>query len=227
MEVLIAAALGALLVTGMLELYLTASNTVLIQNAKAEMQADARAAMDIMTRDLRQLYGSPTISTTLSPNDTISFDRLEDSGFATGGSAAFTLNDTRKAWANDAFAPSAGWAYTVRIVEGTGAGQAALIAGNTAAQLRLSSAWTSVPDTSSLYVITRLRSYTRTADNFLRLGSGGGQGNPIAANITSLTFSQPDPNTISIAETARTGITDSRTGDFVYYTVTETVVKRN
>jgi Tfp pilus assembly protein PilW len=226
-EVCIASALGGLLVTGMLELYLTANSASLIQNAKAEMQAGARAAMDIMARDLRQTYGAPTITTTLSPGDTISFDRLEDSGFATGGSAAFTLTDTRKTWAPGAWAPSSGRTYTVRLIEGTGAGQAIPISGSTDTELSLSSAWDVIPDTSSLYVITRSRTYTRTADNMVRLGAGGGPGTSLAANITTLLFTQPAPNTIGVTLAARTGVQDPRTRDYVYSTMTETVLKRN
>jgi len=79
-EVLIALGISGILLTGMFQLYLSSASGALIQNDTVQMKADARAAMDLMARDLRQLYGSATISTTLTPNDTLSLTRLEDSG---------------------------------------------------------------------------------------------------------------------------------------------------
>ena len=68
---------------------------------------------------------------------------LTDGQSAVGGAA--------KAWQPGAFA---GW--TVTIVLGTGAGQSATVASNTANQLTLAAPWTTVPDATSRYVVSRL-----------------------------------------------------------------------
>jgi len=226
-EVLMALAISGMLVTGMFQLYLFSASGALIQNETVQMQADARAAMDLIAQDLRQLYGSATISTTLTPNDTLSFTRLEDSGYSSGGNSAFRLNDTRKSWATNAFAPSSAGTYVVQIVGGAGMGQTNAISGNTGSQLSLSTGWGTLPDATSLYVITRSKTLTRTADNMLRSNSAGGRSAVLAANITSLSFSQPNASTISITETARTSIVDPRTKSYVYYTLTQSVMPRN
>ena len=226
-EVIMALAIGGILLTGMFQLYLSSASGALIQNETVQMQADARAAMDLIAQDLRQLYGSATISTTLTPNDTLSFTRLEDSGYSSGGNTAFSLNDTRKSWANNSFAPSAAGTYSVQIVGGAGMGQTNSISGNTGSQLSLSTGWGTFPDATSLYVITRSKTLTRTADNMLRSISAGGRSAVLAANITGLSFSQPNASTISITETARTSIVDPRTKSYVYYTLTQSVMPRN
>ncbi len=226
-EVLMALAISGMLVTGMFQLYLFSASGALVQNETVQMQADARAAMDLIAQDLRQLYGSATISTTLTPNDTLSFTRLEDSGYSSGGNSAFSLNDTRKSWATNSFAPSAAGTYVVQIVGGTGMGQTNPISGNTGSQLSLSTGWGTLPDATSLYVITRSKTLTRTADNMLRSIAAGGRSLLLAANIMSLSFAQPDPNSITIDVTARTSIKDPRTQSFVYYSLSKMVVKRN
>jgi len=226
-EVVMALAIGGILCMGMFQLYLSSASGALVQNETVQMQADARAAMDIMAQNLRQLYGSATISTTLTPNDTLSFTRLEDSGYSSGGNTASSLNDTRKAWATNVFAPSGAGTYVVQIVGGTGMGQTNSISGNTGSQLSFSSAWGTLPDDKSLYVITRSKTLTRTADNMLLSSAAGGRSAVLAANITSLSFSQPNASTISVTETARTSIVDPRTKSYVYYTLTQSVIPRN
>jgi len=226
-ELLIALAISGILFTGMFELYLSSASGSLIQNETVQMQADARAAMTLMAQDLRQLYGSATVSTTLTPNDTLSFTRLEDSGYSSGGNTAFTLNDTLKSWTTSSFAPSSAGTYSVQIVGGTGTGQTNPISGNTASQLSLSTGWGTLPDATSLYVITRSKTLTRTADNMLRSITAGGSSLLLASNIMSLSFAQPDPNSITIDVTARTSVQDPRTQSFVYYSLSKMVVKRN
>jgi len=226
-ELLIALAISGILFAGMFELYLSSASGSLIQNETVQMQADARAAMTLMAQDLRQLYGSATVSTTLTPNDTLSLTRLEDSGYSSGGNTAFTLNDTLKSWTTSSFAPSSAGTYSVQIVGGTGTGQTNPINGNTASQLSLSTGWGTLPDATSLYVITRSKTLTRTADNMLRSSPAGGRSAVLAANITSLSFSQLNASTISITEAARTRVPDPRTQRYVYYTLTQSVTKRN
>ena len=70
---------------------------------------------------------------------------IVSSGTATAGTST-TLSDSTKAWPNYA-------GSTVRIVSGTGAGQSRTISSNTTTQLTVSTAWTTIPTTSSVYAI--------------------------------------------------------------------------
>jgi hypothetical protein len=70
-----------------------------------------------------------------------------DAGAATSG-AASTLTDSTKAWAVNRWAN-----YAVRILAGTGAGQIRPIASNTATALTVLTAWTTSPDSTSVYAI--------------------------------------------------------------------------
>lgn len=68
-------------------------------------------------------------------------------GTATAGGAS-TLTDGAKTW------PTNGWANAqVRIISGTGLGQIRTISSNTGTVLTVSSAWTTVPDATSVYRI--------------------------------------------------------------------------
>lgn len=71
-----------------------------------------------------------------------------DGGTATSG-AATTLTDTGKAWGTNAYTNA-----IVTITSGTGNGQTRTVASNTATVLTVSSAWTTNPDTTSVYNLT-------------------------------------------------------------------------
>jgi prepilin-type N-terminal cleavage/methylation domain-containing protein len=96
-EMLIGIAIVGIVVAGLYDLVISSSRTYLAQNAIVEMQADGRAAMDFLARELRQAFDNPTISTTTTANDTISFNRVEETGYSSGGNGATSLNDARKA----------------------------------------------------------------------------------------------------------------------------------
>jgi RHS repeat-associated protein len=70
------------------------------------------------------------------------------SGTSTGSNTATTLNDANQQWM-----PNQWEGRTVLIVSGTGAGQTAVVASNTATQLTLTpaTAWATVPDNTSVY----------------------------------------------------------------------------
>jgi len=224
-ELLVAVAIFSVVLAGAYNAFLSSSQRLVLQNELIEMQTDARAAMDFMVRELRLAFGTPTITTTVTTNDTITFDRLEDAGYSSGGNTTTTLHDTRKTWSSSSFTAS----YTVRIISGTGTGQARSISANTSTQLTVSSAWVTPPDSSSLYVITRKKAFTRTSisDNVLRYTAGGSVNQPLADLITSHTFSQPDAHTIGITLTAQARNVDPNTGQKRQYTLTETVLRRN
>ena len=81
-ELLIAVAIFSALLAQVYSAFLSSSQRLVLQNAIVEMQTDARAAMDFMVRELRLAVGTPIITTTVTPNDTITFDRLEDAGYS-------------------------------------------------------------------------------------------------------------------------------------------------
>jgi prepilin-type N-terminal cleavage/methylation domain-containing protein len=224
-ELLVAVAIFSVVLAEAYNAFLSSSQRLMLQNELVEMQTDARAAMNFMVQELRLAFGTPSITTTMTTNDTITFDRLEDAGYSSGGNTITTLHDTRKTWSASSFTTS----YTVRIISGTGAGQARSINVNTSTQLTVSSAWETPPDSSSFYVITRKKAFTRTStsDNVLRYTAGGSVNQPLANLITSHTFSQPDANTISITLTAQTKNVDPNTQQKRQYTLTETVLRRN
>ncbi len=70
-----------------------------------------------------------------------------DGGTATAGGAS-TLTDSGKSWATNRWAN-----YAVRIVSGTGAGQALPIASNTGTVITTLKPWATAPDNTSQYVI--------------------------------------------------------------------------
>jgi prepilin-type N-terminal cleavage/methylation domain-containing protein len=228
-EMLIAMAIVGIVLAGMYDLVVTSSRIYLAQNAIVEMQADSRAAMDFLVRELRQSFNTPTISTTTAANDTISFDRVEDTGYSSGGDAT-TLNDIRKSWHAGDFAPSADSSYMVRIVSGTGNGQVRSISSNLSTQLTVTPAWVTTPNSTSIYVITSNKGFTRTSasDNVLRYRIGAtGNRNPLAENITTHSFSQPSPNSIQITLIGQTRSPDPTTKQYRTYTLTEEVTIRN
>jgi len=229
-ESLIAMAIVGIVLAGIYDLVVSSSRIYLAQNAIVEMQADSRAAMDFLVRELRQSFNNPMISTTTADNDTIRFDRVEDTGYSSGGDAT-TLNDIRKSWQSDGFAPSADCTYKIRIISGTGNGQERSISSNLSNQLTISPAWATTPDSTSIYVITRRKEFTRTSasDNVLRYRIGDtGNRNPLAENITTHSFSQPNPtDPIRITLTGRTRVPDPATKQYRTYTLTEEVTIRN
>jgi Tfp pilus assembly protein PilW len=167
-------AIFGVVLMGIYDLVISSTRFYLSQNAIVEMQTDGRAAMDFMVRELRLAFGNSIISTTVTTNDTISFDRVEDTGYSSGGNSASTFNDTRKSWQASAFALSTSASYVVRIIAGTGTGQVRTISNNSDTQLTISQAWGAIPDTTSVYLITINKGFTRisASDNILRCRIG-------------------------------------------------------
>jgi prepilin-type N-terminal cleavage/methylation domain-containing protein len=234
-EMLIAMAIVGIVLAGIYDLVISSSRTYLAQNAIVEMQADSRAAMDFMVRELRLACNKPpctppTISTNTAKDDTISFDRVEYTGYASGGGPS-TLNDSRKKWNPGEFDPTTESSYTVSIVSGKGSPQSRIISGNSATQLTVSSQWGTPPDATSLYLITRKKEFTRTStsDNVLRYRIGAtGNRYPLAENIENHSFSQPTPtDPLRIALEGRTRARDPVTKEYRYYKLIEEVSIRN
>jgi prepilin-type N-terminal cleavage/methylation domain-containing protein len=234
-EMLIAMAIVSIVLAGIYDLVISSSRTYLAQNAIVEMQADSRAAMDFMVRELRLACNKPpctppTISTNTAKDDTISFDRVEDTGYSSGGGLS-TLTDSRKNWNPNEFKSLEDSSYTVSIVSGTGSPQNRIISGNSSDTLTVSSQWGTPPDATSLYLITRKKEFTRTStsDNVLRYRIGAtGNRYPLAENIKNHSFSQPKPtDPIRITLTGQTRARDPITKEYRTYMLTEDVTIRN
>ena len=230
-ELLISMAIIGVVLTGIYGLVVTSSRFYLAQNAIVAMQADARAAMDFMARELRSAYLQPR-SYPLPPHPTIRSPSIEWRTPVIRQEAIVPRHSMtyEKPGQANTFEPSSSSAYMVRIIAGTGAGQVRTISQNTATQLTVSAGWGVIPDDTSFYVITINKGFTRTSatDNVLRYRIGAtGANNPLAENITAHSFQLSPPNIITITLTARTVGIDPITKQYRYYTLTEDVRRRN
>src|SRR5262245_19571096 len=145
-ELLISMVIVGFVLTGIYSLAISSSRFYLGQNAIVTMQADGRAAMDFIVREIRSAFLNPIVSTTTTPNDTISFDRIDDVGYSSGNNDAMTLNDLTKAWSRDIYTPSTDSEYEVKIIAGAGAGQTRTITQHTTTRLIVSLGWDTIPD---------------------------------------------------------------------------------
>lgn len=87
--------------------------------------------------------------TTGAYNITVTTTAASVSGTSSGSNIATTLNDTTKAWTTNAFSSG-----SVSITGGTGSGQTRQVLTNSATQLVVSSAWTTIPDATSTYTVS-------------------------------------------------------------------------
>lgn len=233
LEVLIATALGTIVLAGTFDVYVSSTKSLMGQTNAVQMQADTKAALDYMVRELRMAttaYAPLAITATLATNDTITFARGEESGYSSGGNTATTLGDTSKSWTVNKFAPTAQGSYTVWIKTGAGVGESHPIQSNTATTLALANGWTTIPDTTSLYFIVRTKAFTLFADKTLRYSINGGAYNLLARNVTALSFSQANPcnaTTVCVTLTARSKDPDPLIGQYLTYTMTNTARPRN
>src|SRR5207249_4184970 len=114
-----------------------------------------------------------------------------DNGTATGTQTSTTLQDNTKTWTVDEWKGAA-----VSITAGTGAGQTSTVSSNTTNTLTVSPGWTTTPDGTSTYDITRtntLQDNTKTwatdvwkggADS-IAAGTGAGQASTVSSNTTN------------------------------------------
>ena len=129
-----------------------------VQGATAPPPLALLAASDPRNYDVRGgLAATTTDDYDLNGNliQTVAADDLDGSsannsqlpsGTSTGGNTSTTLIDTHQGWMPNQWA-----GRTVLIVDGTGAGQLRTIASNSAHQLTVTAAWTTVPDATSVY----------------------------------------------------------------------------
>ena len=87
------------------------------------------------------------------------FGNVEDSGTADGDFSTTTFSDSGKSWTADEYV-----GYVVWIYGGTGSGQYREIASNTATKITVSPAFSTTPDATSAYRITKLGYKDETVD---------------------------------------------------------------
>jgi prepilin-type N-terminal cleavage/methylation domain-containing protein len=192
-ELLIAMAILGIILAGLASLFASQNRHHAAQNEILQMQGNARAAMDFVTRTMRGISsipdtipGSPAIPNphivSAGCNSSITFFAVEDFGMASGG-GNITLNDTRKSWtANE-------WQnFNVTIVSGTGARQTRTIVSNAQDTLTVNTAWNPVPDATSEYRILSFNRFSRrTTDNNLTYARNASGDTSLAENITCFT----------------------------------------
>lgn len=227
-EVLISTALGGIILAGVFDLYISSSNSIMGQMNTVQMQTDAKAAMNFMAKELQLMNGAPTIN---ASGDTITFVRVADSGYSSGGNTASTLWDASKNWTPNVYAPTVDGAYSVKIILGGGVGETHPLKGNTATTLTLADTdtWSAIPDATSLYFIYLNKTFTRLPGNTLHYRIENGPLRLLAANITDMEFkpNASDPYATDITMIAQTQAKDPRTGQYEHYTLAQTVRRRN
>ena len=237
LEVMISAALGAIVLAGAFDVYISSTKSIMGQANIVQMQADTKAAMDHMVAELRMAYtgGSNTLASAIVDSDTITFYRVHESGYATGGDTTH-LTDGSKNWTTDKFASTAAGTYFLWIKTGAGSGQAspATITNNTSNTLTLTSALATAPSPTpspgSLYFIVRQKTFTLLADMTVQYLITGGTYHLLAQNVTQLQFHQSSPCTITsmcITLSARSKDKDPRFNDYRRYSLTSSATPRN
>jgi hypothetical protein len=239
MEVLISAALGTIVLAGVFDVYVSSTKNLLNQSNAIQVQADTKAAMDYMVRELRMAVTAYTPLTITPPltGSTITFVRGEDSGYSSGGNTATTLWDTSKAWTAHKFQQTSAGSYSVWIKTGPSSGTLRTIQDNTSTTLTVTPGWTApYPDNTSLYFIVRTKAFTLLPDKTLRYNINGGNYYLLAQNVTALSFSQDSSNppnkgcsatNICITLTAQSKDPDPNTKQYLTYTLTDTARSRN
>ena len=240
LEVLISAALGVIVLAGAFDVYISSTKSIMGQANIVQMQADTKAAMDNMVAELRMAYtGSTgtTLASAIIDSGTITFYRVQESGYATSGTTT-TLTDTGKSWAVNKFASTAAGTYFLFIKTGAGSGQvspATILNNYTSTTLTLASALatapSSIPPPGSLYFIVQQKTFTLLGDMTVRsLITGGSKYHLLARNVTLLQFNQGSPCTdtsVCITLSARSKDRDPRTKQYRTYSLTSSATPRN
>lgn len=187
-ELLISMAILGLVLAALTSLFVSQSRHHTAQNEILEMQGNARAAMEFVTRTLKNSVAGTVDIGGVDCNNSITFMAIEDFGMATGGSLT-TLSDNTKSWTLNQWEN-----FHVTIVSGAGSGQTRTIISNTASsntanpnQLTLDSAWTTAPDNTSEYRILSDNTFSLPPGNILRYTRNKALNQPLAENITCFT----------------------------------------
>ncbi|MGA1867583.1 MAG: prepilin-type N-terminal cleavage/methylation domain-containing protein [bacterium] len=227
-ELLIALALVAFIIPTIFTIYNSSHKCYVMQESITNMHQNARATMELMTRELRDSFichiaDANTLTFYMdNPNTVV--------GISSGDNTVRTLNDETQNWDPNM------WKNTlVAITRGTGANQIKTVLKNSSTQLITSSAtdpnWSPIPDETSIYhldVVQKEFSWAGSS-NIIYYDDGAHSGaESFTDNITNLTFSM-DPTTgkIEIQLTARTERKDPKNDQYHTYNLKSTVKTRN
>ncbi|MBF0589480.1 MAG: prepilin-type N-terminal cleavage/methylation domain-containing protein [Magnetococcales bacterium] len=226
-ELMISMLLSLILLSGIVEIFGSSRDNYRIQDAITNRNRDARASLEFMSREFRNIA---LISDATDTPDNITFYADNDSvdvGMVTEATTN-TMTDSNKSWAFDEWAET-----TVIITSGTGKGEVNTVTSNSEEQLILASNWGVTPDETSVYHIdveSRAFNYD-SGTNTLKYTKGETVDQVFAENIESLTFvtdaAPPDTGKITIQLTVRTTTADPGDGLFKDLTLKSQVMLRN
>lgn len=231
-ELMVAMGIAIIAILGIYNILIASKRNYSAQEDITDMQQEARASIVFIAREMKNISSINAIDCTEN-NSSITFTSIIEAGTATG-SGSSTLTDTTKSWNVNAWQN-----YEIEIVHGTGSGQPIkTISSNTANQLTVSSAWSDIPDNTSLYQIRAAKGFSRDAtDNELEYTKGGST-RLFAENITNLTLqgynfsgsttcTPASINRLEINITTRTSKQDPNTHKYHFYTIKTAVLLRN
>lgn len=230
LELIIAMAISALLLSGIYNILIASNKNFNSQANITDMHQSARMSLELMAREMKQISSITAIDCT-ADSSSITFNAFQEWGTATSGGTA-TLIDTTKSWTANEWQNNA-----VTIVAGAGEDDLRTVSSNTSTQLTVSTDWTTTPDATTLYGLLINKAYSRdTMDNELDYTDGNGAGVVFAENITSLTLqgydsaaaatcAAADITRIEISVTARTVKTDPNYDDRYHYYTGKTQIR--
>ncbi|MGA1825708.1 MAG: PilW family protein [bacterium] len=228
-ELLIGLLLVSIIIPSIFVVYNSSHKCYLMQESITEMHQNARATIELMTRELRDAFMCQLIdSNTLAfyadnPNAVV--------GISSGNNTRKTLNDDTKSWD-----PNIWDNKLVAITSGAGANEVKRVVSHTDKQLSISDAtdpnWAQIPNDTSVYhldVAQKEFSWS-SITNMISFNDGIGSHTATAFsdNITNLTFSMNQTTgKIEIQLTARTDMKDPKNDQYHTYSLTSTVKTRN
>jgi type IV pilus assembly protein PilW len=229
-ELLITMGILAVILGALTSLFRSTQVSYSTQNELINVQENARSTLDFIVRPLRNAVASSVTISGTAPNQTLSFSVIEDfsrstaSTTTTPANTSTTLNDSTKNWTGSQWQN-----YYVNINSGTGSGQQKQISSNSSTQLTLSSAWTTIPDTTSDYKILSTHSFSRSG-NTLQYTKNGGTATVLSTNITGLTAASSGTAPLSRVDltlSAQTANIRQDTGQTLSITVNSSVKLNN
>lgn len=235
-ELMIAMVISLIVVGAAYNVFIESNRNYAVQADITDMQQSARASLEFITREMRNLDSITNIVCT-ADNSSITFVSIADTGTVSDpNNPGNTLVDSTKSWSTDEWQ-----GYEVTIANGTGSdpAQTRTIISSTTDQLTVSSNWTTNPDTTSLYKIISTKGFSRNTTNNELDYTAVGSTQPFSENITALTLQGYDSAgaaTCTAADIHRIGITltvrtekpvPSNNNQYLYYTVKTSLFLRN
>jgi len=225
-ESLVSLGIVFIVLAGIYTIFMASHRNYIIQESITDMHQNIRAAIEFMTRELK----NAVIIEQIDANRVTFYTDCANSrpNISTGGNSQNTLNDTKQSWGSNCWKKK-----KVAITSGKGATQIRKVLSNTGSQLTLTASWDpnkETPDNTSSYHIVDNKGFLKKNDNILRYTKGGSVNRAFVENITNLNL-RCDPNNkrkIDITLTAGTSIKDPRINNqYHYYTAKTMVILRN